>query len=109
MRLVVMWTLGIKRIAKTTCADGRRGPRALYGRPSLRSTTPASQDRSPGTRTTPASQDRSPGTPGVAAKDGAPTFEGKSRFQKLRVGHPPTLPILHRRILLHAKGCHYLL
>ena len=24
MRLVVMWTLGIKRIAKTTCADGRR-------------------------------------------------------------------------------------
>jgi hypothetical protein len=29
------------------------------------------------------------GDPGDAAKDGAPTFEGGSRFQKLCVGHPP--------------------
>ena len=29
------------------------------------------------------------GDPGVAAKDGAPTFEGDQDFKKLRVGHPP--------------------
>ena len=76
MRLAVMRTLGIKRIAKTPGAGGRRGPRALdwWTHPSL---------------DYPSEPRPLAGDPGDAAKDGAPTFEGGSRFQKLCVGHPP--------------------